>query len=181
MRNILFLALVLSGCATAPGGDWPSLAQRPGETTAGALAAQAPAAGTSTPAPAPSVNSAVVAIANTRLGEVERDLVTVTKRWQQQRGATQAAVSAARGSKPSSEPWSKAQLELSRMEKIGAELSELRERLDAIAGDLAAGAAGGSDVSTPLTATGRLIDRVEALRAEHGQAFDAARKSLQPA
>lgn len=179
MRHALLLLLCLTGCASA-NSNWPSLAQRPGERATAAATAPAPApAVPAAPVPtaAPPAGPAIVAAA--RIAEAERDIATTETRWREQAATTRAAVAAARGTSASSDAWAKGQLELSRLEKAGAQATDLRDGLDAIAGDLATAAAHGGDVAGSLAAVGRLIDRIEKLRAEHGQAFDAAQRGLQ--
>lgn len=171
MRHALLLFLLLAGCAGAD-SSWPSLARRPGERPV--AAAPAPVA-----APVPAAPAGPATVAAARIAEAERDLATIEARWREQAAKTRTAVAAARGASASSEGWANGQLELSRLEKVGAQASDLRGTLDAISGDLATAAAGGSDVGGSLAAVGRLIDRVEALRAEHVRAFEDAQRSLQ--
>lgn len=180
MRPTLLLLLTTAGCAATADGEWPSLARRPGEIESGTRAApplQAAAPETTVPE-APAGDAAPVAVAAGRTAAAAREFDEVEARWQSQRGATEAAVSAARGAAPSSQAWSKAQLELTRLERIGAEIAELRDRTDTIAGDLAQAAAQGSDVQAALAATGTLIARIEAGRAAHLQVFENAQRSL---
>lgn len=158
--SLVGLAL-LSGCAGAmPEGRWPSLARRPGEmvqTAAAAAPVEPPAA----------TVAAVSAAAGPQLATIERDLAALDKRWRAQAVTTRGAVAAARGAAAESERWSDAQVELSRLEQIGAQLGDMRSRLDGVAGDLAA-----SDGSAEsLRRVGALITRLEGLRAEHRTAF----------
>ena len=173
MRALPLLMLFLPACASAD-GKWPSLARRPGELAA-APVVSAPAAD---PA-APPVTSGPATVAAARLTQVERDVVEAETRWKRQNATAQAAAAAARGAAASSEPWAKAQLELSRLEKAGAALADLRARLDSITGELAVASSGGATVAAPLGAAGRLIERVEALRADHARSFAAAQAQLQ--
>lgn len=176
MRPALLLLLATAGCAATADGEWPSLARRPGEIESGSRAA--PPTATPPEAAAPSGDAAPVAVAAGRTAAAAREFDEVAERWQRQRGATEAAVTAARGAAPSSQAWAKAQLELTRLERIGAEIAELRDRTDAIAGDLAQAATQGSDVQAALAATGALIARIEAARAAHLQVFESAQRSL---
>lgn len=177
-RTILLLCLMLAACAASE-GPWPSLARRPGEV--GTTSAQ-PAEPASASAPAsPPVASATgdIAAADARLAQTAVDLEMTTARWQQQRGETERAVAQARGTAHSGPAWARGQLELSRLDKLGAQFSDLRARLDAVAGDLAVMAAGGMDVSASLRRTGELVARVSALQADHDRAFAAANADLQ--
>ena len=176
MRPALFLLLATAGCAATAQGEWPSLARRPGEIESGARAAPAaePPAETSAPAGDPAPD----AVAAGRTADAAREFDEVRARWERQRTATEAAVAAARGTTPSSQAWAKAQLELTRLERIGAEMSDLRDRADAIAGDLAQAATQGTDVRAALEAVGALIGRIETARAAHLQLFEASQRSL---
>jgi hypothetical protein len=178
------LLLLLPACSAAD-GKWPSLARRPGELS---TTQTAPAASASAPVAGPASEAAVAAdaapagpavVAAARLSEIQRDVAEADARWRRQNEATQRAVAAARGTAQSSEAWAGAQLELSRLEKAGAALRELRERLDSVSGELAVASAAGANVAEPLGTAGRLIERVESLRAEQGQAFEAAQRQLQ--
>ncbi|MGI4880412.1 MAG: hypothetical protein ACRYG4_23340, partial [Janthinobacterium lividum] len=86
-----------------------------------------------------------------------------------------------KGSKADSEQWAKAQLELTRLERLGSQLGDLREKLDAIAGKLAAAAGDGADVTMPLKATGGVIGRVDVLQAEFDAGYAAASSAATPA
>lgn len=174
MRHLASLMLLmLSGCAAGADGQWPSLARRPGEIESGASAV-APV-----PEPArPVGDAAATAVATGRTADIAREFGDVEARWQRQRGVTDAAVAAARRAAPSDPAWAKGQLELTRLERIGAEITELRDRADAIAGDLAQAAAAGNDVKAAVEGTGALITRIETARAAHLHAFEAAQRSL---
>ena len=170
MRPILLLALTLVACAAGPGGNWPSLAKRPAEKIAAGLAsAPAAAAVPSTPdAPPP---TAPVAMA--RVAEAGTDLDALDKRWAAQKATTEDAVAKAKTAARESDAWSTAQVELTRFQKVGGQATDIRSRLDAIAGDLASAAAKGEDVSAPLAAAGKLIDRADALAARHAETAQA--------
>jgi hypothetical protein len=176
-RALPLLLLATAGCAATADGSWPSLARRPGEIEAGSRGAAEPAPATA-PTAAPAGDPAPVAVAAGRTAEAAREFDAVLVRWQTQRTATEAAVAAARGAAPSSAAWAKAQLELTRLERLGSEIGDLRDRTDAIAGDLAQAAAGGSDVAAALAAAGALITRIEAARTAHLQLFETAQRSL---
>lgn len=170
-RLILVALMVLPACAQSK-GEWPSLAPRAIETTPTIPAAASPA---------PTVVSAPVAAvlqADVRLAAAGRDLATLDTRWQTQAKATTAAVAAARGTAPSSVPWSTAQLELTRLGQIGSQIADLRVRLDRIAGDLAVASQGGADTRAVLDATGAMINKVEALATRHAAAFAASDAAL---
>ena len=175
-RLVPALLLATAGCAATADGQWPSLARRPGEVESGVRAAPGP------PAPAvaeaPTGDAAPVAVAAGRTAAAAREFTEVEARWQRQRTTTEAAVAAARGATPSSAPWAKAQLELTRLERLGAEIAELRDRTDAIAGDLAQAAAQNSDVAAALAATGAQIARIETARVAHLQVFETAQRGL---
>lgn len=167
LSSALAACLLLTACAGA-GGNWPSLARRPAEKIAAGLSApevEGMSADAATAAPS---STATIAVA--RISDADRDLAAIEARWKRQRAATEAAVVTARNAARDSDAWSGAQLELSRFGKIGAQAADARERLNAIAGDLASAAASGTEVSASLTATGRLIARADALLADHAKA-----------
>ncbi len=187
------LLLAVTACA-AGGGAWPSLARRPVEgprppltaprrcAVATGEASCAPGGGESvtaagTPAsPAPAVAAPPVAIddISARLAVIDRDLGDTAARLATQKTATAAAVAAARGRAQTTPEWAKAELERTALDRIGNQIGDVRERLDGVAGTLAAASAGGADVSAPLLATGRLIARTTALTADY-EAAAAAR------
>lgn len=166
----------LAACAGTP-GDWPSLNLRPEERQALAMA-DAPQDQPDASQPAPSAAQSAVLDARTRLATVTRDLDTATQRWTEQEAATRAGVAAAKGARPNSDAWSKAQLELSRLEQIGNQLAALRDRINAIAGDLALAANNGGNVDAALAQTGALLSRLVKLQSQHAQAFAAANAAL---
>lgn len=163
--SILALTLLLTACTA--GSDWPSLARRPGESAPLPEAAPATA-----PAASADVSSASALVVSGRLAEATRDFTAVERRWEQQNSATAAAVAAARGTAEGSVTATKAQLELSRFERVGAQIGDLRVRLDSIGGDLAVSAAAGRDAGGELRQLGALIGKVEALRTQHKAAAD---------
>jgi hypothetical protein len=163
------LLLLLTACAAASDKNWPSLARRPAEAIATGLTnapAQVPPTAETPPSP-PST------IATARLLQVERDLGSLESRYAKQYAAAETAVKAARGAARNSDAWSGAQVEMSRLGKLGAQADAARERLDGIAGDLAEAAAGGANVASPLAEAGRLIQRAQALRSRHAEAARA--------
>jgi hypothetical protein len=170
MHRLIFLALIaLAACAQSK-GNWPSLAPRAIEATPPITLAAASVTA--------AVPSAPVLDANARLATVGRDLDALEKRWQAQAKTTATAVAAAKGTATSSDAWSAAQLELTALDQLGNQIADMRGRLDAIAGSLALSTTNGADVSAALKATGTLIARVEALRAQHQTAFNAANGAL---
>lgn len=144
-----------------------------------ALATPAPPVAPAAPVVPAAVAAPAVAIDDvpTRLDTIAGDLADLTSRLAQQRSATDAAVAAARGAK-SDGAWSRAQLELSRYQRAGGAIGDARGRLEAVAGTLAAAAAGGADVTALLKATGRLIARTVALGADFDQAYAAASSAV---
>ena len=110
-----------------------------------------------------------------RLTVIDRDLGDAATRLAAQRTAATSAAATARGTATNSEAWAKAQLELTAFNRVGNQLGDIRVRLDAIAGTLAAANAGGTDVAAALTATGRLIARTMALQADYDSAAAALR------
>lgn len=163
MRFMALLVVILATACAGKGGSWPSLARRPVEgpipVVVTALAGQASVA------PAPEAPPPAIADVAARLSTIERDRVDIGMRIATQLAATRSAA-AARGSRTDGDAWSKAQLESSRLERLGNQASDLHDRLDAIAGMLAEVGATGADVATPLKATGQSIGRVRALEAE---------------
>lgn len=204
LKNRLLLAaslVLLPACATK--GDWPTLAQRPGEEsgaksldlpppdTAGAeqasgveVALREPAAGSGASAdaagspPSPAAGAAAI-VAAAKLSELRSDIESVDERWKRQKAAVDTA-SAKVGGRTEGSAWADAQLELSRLDRIGEQISDLRVRLDRVAGDLALASAQGQTVAPALAAAGRAIERVEALRTRHADAFAATSRSLAP-
>ena len=173
VRAALLPLLSLAACAAAPAGDWPSLALRPGEAqplvsrpaAAGRGAAPAPVAA---PVPVDAVRDA-----EARASSLERDVGAYEKRLRAQLADTAAA-----GGKTGADAASTAQLELTRLDRLGSQAGDLRGRYDELAGDLARAAAAGSDVSVLLTRIGKGIDRVEGLRAEQARAYAGTKAAV---
>lgn len=185
MRRLsLSLVIVLTACSGG-GGSWPTLARRPIEgpplaTAAPRRCAAAPGPASCLPAStsstvggpaAPLPPSAPVAIDDVaaKLTVIDRDLTDAAVRLTAQR-ATATAANAARGRRTDGDAWAKAQVELTALDRVGNQVVDIRDRLDAIAGTLAAANAGGADVAAPLITTGRLIARATALTAEYDTA-----------
>ena len=160
-RALLLATLVIAACA-GPGGRWPSLGKRPIETMpfpAEAAAAVPP------PVAAPAGGPRDVGDVALRVAAIAREGDDLAGRIADQTAITRAAV-AARGRRRDGEAWAKAELETSRLERLGNEAGDLRGRLDGITGDLAAAAASGTDVTLVLKAAGAAIIRATALQAQ---------------
>ena len=167
---LILLVLAIGGCAGS-GGTWPSLARRPIE---------GPAAGASRPpviatAIAPAIALApplppAISDARARVATIDRDLADLASRVATQTAASATAAAAARG-QTEGDAWAKAQLEATRLERLGTQAGDLRDRLDTIAGTLAETAAAGVDVSAILQTTGRAIERARKLEAQAGLAL----------
>lgn len=170
---VLALLLFLPACAATAEGEWPSLARRPGETQSAATVMAAAA-----PTTVPAADAGAVTVAASRVATIARDFDNLMTNWRRQRGDTEAAVTAARGAAASSAPWARAQLELTRLERLGSEMADLRTQADTVAGDLAVAGSSGAEVKPALDRAGQLIARIEAARAEHGRVFEAAQKAV---
>ena len=157
-RTLLVLPLLLVACATDSAQSWPSLATRPGEVQP-LVPRPAVVAAADVQRPAMVADRDAAA----RLASLERDITTLTTRLTAQRETARAA-SAARGSAANDEAGATAEVERSRTDRLTSQITDLRDRLDALAGDLARQAAGGGDVAALLTRTGTAIERLEALR-----------------
>lgn len=154
-RALLVLPLLLGGCAAATAQPWPSLATRPGEVQPLVpRPAVVAAADPSRPAAVTDRDAAA------RLASLERDITTLAARLTTQRETARAA----RGVAADGEAGAAAEIERSRTDRLTSQVSDLRDRLDALAGDLARQAASGGEVAPLLTRTGTAIERLEALR-----------------
>ena len=166
-RAGLLLLLSVAACAPGAGEEWPSLALRPGEAqtlVARPTAGLADGASPATPVPPPALRDAAA-----RLATLDRDTAAYDKRLRAQLAATAAARAARDGDAATT-----AELERTRLDRLGAQAGDLRDRYDALAGDLARQAAAGGDVGELLAGIGRGIDRVEALRTEQMRAAAGA-------
>ena len=114
-----------------------------------------------------------LADADARLSSVERDVSAFAARLAPQLAATAKAATAGRGAAQDSDAGSTAQLEISRLDRLGGQAGDLRDRLNSLAGDLARRGAPG----TAFARIGAAIERVEALRAEQAKAYAAASAS----
>ena len=165
-RSALLLLLMLAACAAGPRGDWPSLALRPGEVQPlVSRPAAAGAAGGGAVAPAPAV-SEPVRDAATRQATLDRDVVAYEKRLR-----AQLAASAAANGKTGTDAAADAEVEQTRLDRLGSQAGDLRDRFDELAGDLARQAAAGTDVAAALARVGKGIDKVEGLKAEQAKAY----------
>lgn len=151
------------------GGAGPTLVGPAGVQSGGSPAAATVGAGGTLPPTAP---VAIDDIAG-KLAVIDRDLTDAAARLAVQRSAAVAAAAAARGAGVATPAWAKAELERTALDRIGNQVGDLRERLDAIAGTLAAASVGGTDVAAPLLTTGRLIARATALTGEYEAAVAA--------
>ena len=188
MRRLCCSLLILVTACAGRGGAWPSLARRPIEGPAASVTGNGKCASAVQPSCAPQVAAieappatatptAPVAIDDVaaRLAVIDRDLTDAAARLTAQRTTAAAAATVARGAKPDSDAWSKAQIETTALDRIGNQVGDIRSRLDAIAGTLAAANAGGTDVAALLVNTGRLIARTIALQADYDKAAAALR------
>lgn len=159
MRRSLLLLLLLAGCASPGEGDWPSLATRPGEVQP---LVQRPAVVAAAAAPSSArPRSAATGDAEARLSSLERDVTALAARIAAQNRATAAAS----GPGATDEARATAEVEATRAARLIAQAGDLRDRLDALAGDLARRSAAGEDVAALLSRLGAAIDRIEDLRA----------------
>lgn len=175
---LILLVLAVAGCA-GKDGSWPSLARRPieGPRPSVVVANVTPAAA---PVAPPAVLPPAIGDVAARVATIDRDAANLGTRIAEQRGVAADAAVAAKGSKPDGEAGAKAQLELTRLERLGNQVPDLRGKLDEIAGQLAAAAAGGTDVAVPLKATGAAIGRVDALQAEYDATYARASAAATP-
>lgn len=108
-----------------------------------------------------------------RLATIERDRVALDVRVSAQLATLRSAM-AARGRQTEGDAWSKAQLESSRLDRLGNQASDLHDRLNVIAGLLAEVGATGTDIAGLFGTTGQTINRVRALEAEVAAGVNAA-------
>lgn len=164
--------LLMTGCAQDK-GQWPSLNPRPIEKQAAAANSVETTSAGNSAGLRPSVIDALA-----RETVFERDITALDTRWQLQDKALQAAIDRARGAAANSELWSTAQLELTRLDQLGHQIADQRDRLDHVAGDLALAASDGGDVGPALARAGNLIARVQRLGDTHRATFAAANAAL---
>ncbi len=151
-----------AGRGADAGGDRALRSAQP--SCAPTVAAAEPAATPPVAAAAPPV--AIDDIAS-RLAVIDRDLTDAAARLAAQRTAATAATAKARAAKADSEARTQAEVERTALDRVGNQISDIRDRLDAIAGTLAAASAGGGDITAPFATTGRLIARATALQADY--------------
>jgi len=175
-RLCSLMMFALAGCV-AGNDPFPTLARRPVEgpppassvprrCAAAVIPTCAPAPAASTPLP-PAVASAVpVDDIPARLAVLDRDLGDAGSRLDRQATVTQAAARAA-GTTTEGPLWSTAQIEMSALDRIGSQIGDLHDRLDAVAGTLAEASAGGTSVAGLLDQTGRMLARAAALQAKY--------------
>lgn len=168
------LALCMLGACSNYSGSWPQLgpsAQDVQPSMDNDVAAAA------VPARAPSVvDETAMQDLVTRLSQVTVSFADARERAKNQRSAVLKAVDRA-GSETGSS-WSRAQLELSRLNQIDAELAELRDDASGIAGDLAAMSARGMPVDEEVGMTGTLINKISKTLQEIAATRTRARSSL---
>ena len=157
----LGVLLVFAGCARA-GGDWPSLARREAE--------RQPAAEVVDEGSAVAVAPARVSVAQRRLLDerwtvAERERLALASRLAVQVRATEAAVARVRGGSPQDDPWAAAQLELTRLERMAADLDDLGRRIS-------------EAVPAASAREQRLAADIEAMRARLSGVVEAARRAL---
>ena len=186
MRRLPLLALLSITACAGGGGTWPTLAHRPieGPTTSvgprrcalatppSCLPPEPIAVAPSTEAPMPPV---AIDDLPAKLAVIDRDLNDAAARLAAQRDKTVAAATAARGSPPQSDIWAKAETERTALDRIGNQVGDIRDRLNAVAGTLAAAGVGGTDVAAPMATTGRLIARTNVLQIDYESAVAALR------
>jgi hypothetical protein len=144
---VVLILLGATACADR-GGTWPSLARRPVEGPR-TPAATAPIPVSTPPAATAALPPPAIGDVPAQLATIDRDAANLGTRIGEQRAAAADAARMAKGTKADGEPWAKAQLELTRLERLGNQLGDLRGRLDGIAGRLAAAAGAGADVTVP--------------------------------
>lgn len=166
------MASGLGSCASAT-GEWPSLmldTDRP----ASAAAAQ-PAA---PPDPARLSADRRIEPLVARLEEERRALAANEQRWQAQLASFEASRAKAQGAAGGSLAWADAQTALTRLNQIAADFDQGRLAVYQVAGNLAALAAQGQDVSEQIKDAGRLISRLDAAIARNLQTITQAQAQL---
>ena len=89
-----------------------------------------------------------------RLASIARDLDDADRELQQQRGIAERAAGRVAAAGLDEDAWATAQLELTRLDRIGSRIADLRERVDGVAASL--GDAGAE------TAARRTVERLTA-------------------
>lgn len=178
IRAAAIAAVTLISACGSYNGSWPRLGPTAQDAAAVMEAAVEPAADTTAQtanAAQPGDTAATQAI-RTRLARVAASFADTQDRAQSQRRAVVKALDKAGSITGSS--WSLAQLELSRLNQIDAELISLREETAGIAGDLAALSAKGLPVSALVGQTGTLINTISQEISSVEKTRDSARATL---
>ena len=118
---ILFPLVMLAGCASASGGNYPSLATRPGERVSGS-AAPVPA---SAPPPA-------TAATGSRIAQLRAQAQAAHARFGERRASAASLSAAAQGAAVGSEAWSVAQVSLASLEAARSEAMIALADLDSL-------------------------------------------------
>jgi hypothetical protein len=163
---ILLLPTLLTACASAGDGRFPSLATRPGERVTGTLEPPPP------PAPPPAT-----AETGSRLASLRAKALAAHRKFQERRPSADALSRAAQGAAVASEAWSVAQVALADLEAARSEAMIALADLDSlyIAAKAAAVPTGGSgDVDAVEATRGEVI----ALIAEEDAVLAALRGRL---
>jgi hypothetical protein len=177
-RAAAIAAVTLISACGSYNGSWPRL----GPTAQDAASVMESAEETATSAAAQSANTAqpgdtaATQTIRTRLAQVAASFADTQDRAQRQRRAVINALDKAGSITGSS--WSLAQLELSRLNQIDAELISLREEAAGIAGDLAALSAKGLPVTALVGQTGTLINTISQEISSVEKTRDSARATL---
>ena len=167
MRAIVFLfPALLTACASAGDGRFPSLATRPGERVTGTLE----------PPPPPALPPAT-AETGSRLASLRAKALAAHRKFQERRPSADALSRAAQGAAVASEAWSVAQVALADLEAARSEAMIALADLDSlyIAAKAAAVPTGGSG---DLAATAATRDQVIGWIGEEDAALAALRGRL---
>jgi hypothetical protein len=159
--SLIAVLLVVTACASA-GGEWPSLARRPGETGGSCCPGVTPPAEPVAVPPGSQPPPVLPAPAPVDLAALEKRLDDARAAWARQAERSEAAVRAATGAGASDSAWAAAELELSRLEARGAEFREIADVIGV--------------VTSPEQ--GRAKAAADAAYAEHVTAFDRLRSVL---
>lgn len=166
--------LSLLGACSNYTGEWPQLGPTAQEARPamddGVEVAQVATQETS------DIDAAAMQDLTARLSQVTVNYADAQARAQTQRRAVYKAVDSAGGVTGTN--WSRAQLELSRLNQIDAELKELREDASGIAGDLAAMSARGMPADEQVGMTGTLINKITKTLQDIAETRARARTSL---
>lgn len=174
---IAVVTMLLGACGSY-NGSWPRLgptAQDAESVMESGIQPAASAAPQNAATTQPGDTPATQAIRG-RLAQVAASFADTQSRAQRQRRAVLSALDKA-GSITGSN-WSLAQLELSRLNQIDAELIALREETAGIAGDLAALSAQGQGVNALVSQTGTLINTISQEISSVEKTRDSARATL---